>query len=142
MQALEGKDVKDLLLNVGSGGGAAPAAGGAGGGAAAGGDAPAEAKEEKKEEGMLISILSFVVMLTLSCREGGIRRGYGFWSFRLDIKLSFPIRRFFVVFSQMSYNSQILLQLSCDFCSWSDNCRVYFHHHLKIRTNLVAESQR
>ena len=28
-KALEGKDVKDLLLNVGSGGGAAPAAGGA-----------------------------------------------------------------------------------------------------------------
>ncbi|KAH7094768.1 60S acidic ribosomal protein P1 [Paraphoma chrysanthemicola] len=49
-KALEGKDVKDLLLNVGSGGGAAaaPAAGGAGG-AAAGGDA-APAEEEKKEE--------------------------------------------------------------------------------------------
>jgi hypothetical protein len=49
-QALEGKDVKDLLLNVGSGGGAAaaPAAGGAGG-AAAGGDAAAP--EEEKEEG-------------------------------------------------------------------------------------------
>nr|POF10123.1 60s acidic ribosomal protein p1 [Quercus suber] len=50
-KALEGKDVKDLLLNVGSGGGAAaaPAAGGA---AAAGGDAggAAEAAEEKKEE--------------------------------------------------------------------------------------------
>ena len=44
-QALEGKDVKDLLSNVGSGGGAAaPAAGGAA-------DAPAEeAKEEEKEE--------------------------------------------------------------------------------------------
>lgn len=51
-KALEGKDVKDLLLNVGSGGGAAPAAGGA---AAASGDAAAdapaeEAKEEEKEE--------------------------------------------------------------------------------------------
>jgi len=50
-KALEGKDVKDLLLNVGSGGGAAaaPAAGGA---AAAGGDAAAaeEKKEEKEEE--------------------------------------------------------------------------------------------
>merc|ERR1711964_943484 len=36
-KALEGKDVKDLLLNVGSGGGAAaaPAAGGAAGGEAA-----------------------------------------------------------------------------------------------------------
>lgn len=50
-KALEGKDVKDLLSNVGAGGGA-PVAGG--GGAAAGG-APAEAaaaetKEEKKEE--------------------------------------------------------------------------------------------
>ncbi|KAI9048682.1 hypothetical protein LZ554_007513 [Drepanopeziza brunnea f. sp. 'monogermtubi'] len=47
-KALEGKDVKDLLLNVGSGGGAAaPAAGGA----AAGGDAVAAApKEEEKEE--------------------------------------------------------------------------------------------
>ncbi|RDA82732.1 hypothetical protein CP532_2406 [Ophiocordyceps camponoti-leonardi (nom. inval.)] len=47
-KALEGKDVKDLLVNVGSGGGAAaPAAGGA---AAAGGDAAAPAAEEKKEE--------------------------------------------------------------------------------------------
>ncbi|KAG5979448.1 60S acidic ribosomal protein P1 [Claviceps digitariae] len=46
-QALEGKDIKDLLVNVGSGGGAAaPAAGGA---AAASGDA-APAEEEKKEE--------------------------------------------------------------------------------------------
>ncbi|KAI9828992.1 MAG: 60S acidic ribosomal protein P1 [Thelocarpon impressellum] len=47
-KALDGKDVKDLLLNVGSGGGAAaaPAAGGA-----AAADAPAEeAKEEKAEE--------------------------------------------------------------------------------------------
>ncbi|KAL1302165.1 hypothetical protein AAFC00_002596 [Neodothiora populina] len=51
-KALEGKDVKDLLLNVGSGGGAAaaPAAGGAAAGGAAA-DAPAEeAKEEEKEE--------------------------------------------------------------------------------------------
>ncbi|KAI9893325.1 MAG: hypothetical protein M1814_000455 [Vezdaea aestivalis] len=49
-KALEGKDVKDLLLNVGSGGGAtaAPTAGGSG--AAAGGDAGAEKEEEKKEE--------------------------------------------------------------------------------------------
>jgi large subunit ribosomal protein LP1 len=52
-QALEGKDVKDLLLNVGSGGGAAaaPTSGGAGG-AAAGGDAAAP-KEEEKEEGTI-----------------------------------------------------------------------------------------
>lgn len=54
-KALEGKDVKDLLMNVGSGGGAAaaPAAGGAAaGGAAAAEEAP---KEEEKEEGEFIS---------------------------------------------------------------------------------------
>ncbi|PPJ55663.1 hypothetical protein CBER1_05863 [Cercospora berteroae] len=53
-KALEGKDVKDLLTNVGSGGGAAPAAaaGGAAAGGDAGGDAPAaeKEKEEEKEE--------------------------------------------------------------------------------------------
>ncbi|KAH6639749.1 60S acidic ribosomal protein P1 [Boeremia exigua] len=48
-KALEGKDVKDLLLNVGSGGGAAPAAGAAAGGAAGAADA-APAEEEKVEE--------------------------------------------------------------------------------------------
>ncbi|KAI9798318.1 MAG: 60S acidic ribosomal protein P1 [Piccolia ochrophora] len=47
-KALEGKDVKDLLLNVGSGGGAAAAP--ATGGGAAAGDAPAEEKKEEKEE--------------------------------------------------------------------------------------------
>ncbi|ERT01784.1 large subunit ribosomal protein LP1 [Sporothrix brasiliensis 5110] len=47
-KALEGKEVKDLLSNVGSGGGAAaPAAGGAAGGAAA---AAEETKEEEKVE--------------------------------------------------------------------------------------------
>ncbi|KAF1976095.1 ribosomal protein 60S [Bimuria novae-zelandiae CBS 107.79] len=48
-KALEGKDVKDLLLNVGSGGGAAPAAGGAAA-AASGGAAPAEEAAAPKEE--------------------------------------------------------------------------------------------
>ncbi|KAK4224739.1 ribosomal protein 60S [Podospora fimiseda] len=47
-KALEGKDVKDLLSNVGSGGAAAgPAAGGA---AAAAGGAAEETKEEEKVE--------------------------------------------------------------------------------------------
>lgn len=53
-KALEGKDVKEMLLNVGSGGAAAAPA--AGGGAAAGGAGGAEeAKEEEKpkEEGQL-----------------------------------------------------------------------------------------
>ncbi|KAM3511298.1 hypothetical protein MY11210_005035 [Beauveria gryllotalpidicola] len=50
-KALEGKDVKDLLVNVGSGGGAAPAAGGAAPAAGGAAEAPAEeAKEEEKEE--------------------------------------------------------------------------------------------
>ncbi|KAL4921578.1 60s acidic ribosomal protein-domain-containing protein [Aspergillus aurantiobrunneus] len=49
-KALEGKDIKDLLTNVGSAGPAAPAAGG--GAAPAGEAAPAaeEKKEEEKEE--------------------------------------------------------------------------------------------
>ncbi|KAL4821663.1 60s acidic ribosomal protein-domain-containing protein [Aspergillus spinulosporus] len=46
-KALEGKDIKDLLTNVGSAGAAAPAAGAA---PAAAGDAAAPAAEEKKEE--------------------------------------------------------------------------------------------
>ncbi|KAF1940847.1 60S acidic ribosomal protein-like protein P1 [Clathrospora elynae] len=49
-KALEGKDVKDLLLNVGSGGGAAAAPSSGAGGAAAGGDAAAPVEEEKEEE--------------------------------------------------------------------------------------------
>ncbi|TFB07658.1 60S acidic ribosomal protein P1 [Trichoderma ghanense] len=47
-KALEGKDIKDLLVNVGSGGAAAAPGAAAAGGAAAAADAPAE--EEKKEE--------------------------------------------------------------------------------------------
>ncbi|KAL1959238.1 hypothetical protein VTO42DRAFT_2744 [Malbranchea cinnamomea] len=48
-KALEGKDVKDLLTNVGSGAGAAaPAA--AGGAVAAEPGAPAEEKKEEKKE--------------------------------------------------------------------------------------------
>jgi len=49
-KALEGKDVKDLLSNVGSGGGAAAAGGAAAGGAAAGGDAAAAPEAEKEPE--------------------------------------------------------------------------------------------
>ncbi|GAA94288.1 hypothetical protein E5Q_00938 [Mixia osmundae IAM 14324] len=50
MQALEGKDVKDMLSNVGAGGAAAPAAAGAAPAAAGGAAAEEEKKEEKKEE--------------------------------------------------------------------------------------------
>ncbi|TQS33516.1 hypothetical protein Golomagni_06136 [Golovinomyces magnicellulatus] len=50
-KALEGKNVRDLLSNVGSGGGAvaAPVVAGEAGGAAAG-EAKEEEKEEEKEE--------------------------------------------------------------------------------------------
>lgn len=77
--------MKDLLTNVGSGGGAAaPAAGGAA--AAAGGDdAPAE---EAKEEGSSTPsnlVRPDVPLLTpIPYREGGIRRGHGFRSLRLN----------------------------------------------------------
>lgn len=54
IQALEGKNIKDMLLNVGSGGGTAAApTGGAGGGATEA--APEEVKEEKKEEGTALN---------------------------------------------------------------------------------------
>ncbi|OAX79594.1 60S acidic ribosomal protein P1 [Emergomyces africanus] len=49
-KALEGKDVKDLLLNVGSGGGAAAAPAGGAAPVAAEGGAAEEKKEEKEEE--------------------------------------------------------------------------------------------
>ncbi|KAL9130869.1 MAG: hypothetical protein Q9175_006920 [Cornicularia normoerica] len=54
-KALEGKNVKDMLLNVGSGGGAAAAPAGAASGGGPALDAPAEEekkaeKEEEKEE--------------------------------------------------------------------------------------------
>jgi hypothetical protein len=74
-QALEGKDVKDLLLNVGSGGGAAaaPAAGGAGGAATGGATAeePA-AEEEKKEEGMS-NLVHPLALANQAYREGRVR---------------------------------------------------------------------
>ena len=87
-KALEGKDVKDLLVNVGSGGGAAPAAGGAA--PAAGGASDAPAAEEKKEEGKSI----FLTMKNArgaradqNCfhREGGVRRRHGLRSLRLSV---------------------------------------------------------
>ena len=75
-KALEGKDVKELLSNVGAGG-AAPAAGAAPG-AAAGGAAAAEApkEEEKKEEEKEESDDDMVRPLLLSARP---RAGFADW---------------------------------------------------------------
>src|SRR5436853_7726848 len=89
-QALEGKDVKDLLLNVGSGGGAAAAP--AAGGAAAGGEAAAEEKAEEKEEGLLClaSYDNYLPPLTsTSNRERRVGRGHGFWPVRLDVRSTY-----------------------------------------------------
>ena len=70
------------LASVPSGGagGSAPAAGGA---AASGGAAEA-APEEEKEEGMSIPTQLGCSFSNTHCREGGVRRGHGFRSFRLS----------------------------------------------------------
>lgn len=71
-------------MNVGSGGGAAaaPAAGGAAGGEAA----AEETKEEEKEEGTIVSPVLDVLdgYTDMFHSQGGVRRGYGFRSFRLE----------------------------------------------------------
>jgi hypothetical protein len=79
----------EKLASVPSGGSGGGAASGAAGGAAAGGAAAEEEKEEEKEEGMLFESpgSSFGMIQRLIFwfyREGRIRRGYGFRSFRLS----------------------------------------------------------
>jgi large subunit ribosomal protein LP1 len=109
-QALEGKDIKDLLTNVGSGGGA-PAA--AVGGAAAGGAAPAAeaAAEEKKEEGKgskLLKLGSANRDTDPSYREGGVRRGHGLRSVRLNVLIrSTFFFLFFLVYLLSPYTTRI-----------------------------------
>lgn len=85
-KALEGKDVKELLLNVGSGGGAAAPAGGA---APAAGGAAEEAAPEKKEEGKLRTAKELRDkgpnwLTDRNHREGGVRRRHGLRSLRLS----------------------------------------------------------
>ncbi|TVY45011.1 60S acidic ribosomal protein [Lachnellula occidentalis] len=84
-KALEGKDVKELLLNVGSGGGAAaaPAAGGASGGEAAAEEAKPEEKEEGKNDPATLLVYTAQYTNTDNSQRG-VRRGYGFRSFRLS----------------------------------------------------------
>lgn len=79
-QALEGKNVKEMLLNVGSGGGAAAAP--TGGAGVAPTEVPVdEAKDEKKEEGTVYPCSDSVTLWYLrgvSFRERGVGRGHGF----------------------------------------------------------------
>lgn len=80
LQALEGKNVKEMLLNVGSGGGAAAAPTGGAGATAT--EVPAEeAKEEKKEEGTVLTISTtmYAVLTSLTCRKRRIGRRHGIW---------------------------------------------------------------
>ena len=78
------------MTNVGSGGGAAAAAPAAGGGGGGGGETTTEAEpEKKKEEGELLSSATNISRkgntLTRGIyREGGVRRGHGLRSVRLE----------------------------------------------------------
>jgi 60s Acidic ribosomal protein len=84
LQALEGKDLKDIILNIGAGGGAAAAP--AAGGAADASGAPAEAaKEEEKEEGTFTNTFEVRMAKLIRNREGRVRRRYGIRTFRLSI---------------------------------------------------------
>lgn len=91
IQALEGKDVKELMTNVGSAGPAAPAAGG---GAAAPAEAAAGGEDKKKEEGIqprtYLSEMWMWMCANSIYREGGVRRGHGIRSFRLSVSSRFP----------------------------------------------------
>lgn len=170
-QALEGKDIKDLLTNVGSGGAAAPAAVG---GAAAGAAAPAEAAaaEEKKEEGKDLKPvrLGFADRNTDRLyREGGVRRGHGLRSFRLSALIYTNAARFmrfgggaeiWQLFSVWGVNSPIgtdqpvctqafRMQLRDAYKSWKELLGQYrfcdpplIHVHVHVRHSLVHVSSR
>ena len=88
IQALEGKDVKALLSNVGSGGGGPATA--AAGGATTGGDTTEAPKEEEKEEGRQSSSPTTRYMVLTPRREGGVRRRHGLRSIRLSGDGSLP----------------------------------------------------
>jgi hypothetical protein len=89
-KALEGKNVKELLSNVGAGGGA-PATGSGLAAVSAGGqpaaEAEPEAKEEEKEESdddmVRSSLLVFSILKLIDV--------LGLWSFRLTVHLLFYV---------------------------------------------------
>jgi hypothetical protein len=83
----EGSQKLASVPSGGSGGGAAPAAGGA----AAGGAAAEAAPAEEKEEGMLKYVKDYWMFANPLHREGGVRRGYGFRSFRLSNQITSPV---------------------------------------------------
>ncbi|KXN93372.1 60S acidic ribosomal protein P1, partial [Leucoagaricus sp. SymC.cos] len=79
-KALDGKNVKELLSNIGSGGGAPTAATPAAGGAPAGGaaEAPKEEKEEEKEESDEDMVSLFLFLLSVRpCLWSVCLQGFG-----------------------------------------------------------------
>ena len=100
-------------MNVGSGGGAAAAP--TSGGAAAGGDAgAAEEKAEEKEEGKdhIIHVVKMMHSTNNFNREGGVRRGYGLRSLRLN-----SLR----IFSVCTSNAWPRFSLRCKMAGWSSS---------------------
>lgn len=129
-QALDGKNVKDLLLNVGSGGGTAAVA--TGGAAAPGGDAaPQEEKKEEKEEGekndgRCCFPIGWLICL---CREGRVGRGYGLRSVRLKWEtfespymtgLAWSSE---IDFTRDQWKLRLSSQVLCELCCCIDRCR-------------------
>jgi hypothetical protein len=108
----EGSSKLASVPSGGSGGGAAAASGGA----AAGGAPAEEAKEEAKEEGMLFVVMEYYrTPPDIIYREGRVRRGYGFRSFRLSGQLlSSWIRR-----SRLANTcDQGFWEELCGLCQW------------------------
>jgi ribosomal protein L12E/L44/L45/RPP1/RPP2 len=100
-KALEGKNIKDLLSNVGAGGGApavgiAPAAGGGGAPAAAAEEAKEEEKAEEKEESDddMVSTRQLNSMHS-RCVADCQHRLIGLWAVRLN---SFPLAILFPLY--------------------------------------------
>jgi hypothetical protein len=108
----EGSSKLASVPSGGSGGGAAAASGGA----AAGGAPAEEAKEEAKEEGMLFVVMEYYRSPTdIIGREGRVRRGYGFRSFRLSGQL----RSSWIRCSRLANTcNQGFWEELCGLCQW------------------------
>ena len=120
IQALAGKDVKDLLSNVGGGG--APAAAGAAPAAAGGAAADAEApkEEEKKEE-----------------EKGGLIRHGCYETHMLIVPLGDLQRSQTMTWASVSSIKQILLLLCCSNTFKRSMCLEF--HPTNMQVGLAAE---
>lgn len=131
-KALEGKNVKELLSNVGSGGGApavgaAPAAGGGAGAAAAEAPKEEEKKEEEKEESdddmvRYPNILHAFMLLMLGCLRRASVSSINFFVF---LSFCFPSACLHPIY------------LAVEFLTSSAHCVV--HHPFLLRTQKDVE---